>query len=184
MIDCECTARPPERVYLPKLRPEDNARILHESERFYEDSRKRGVRDSLYPKSPQEHIRTNVKGFNGELLFSRWSGIPWEPTPGQFKGGAPDFAPDIEVRTCYPRSDGEAYIKVVPADVALNPDRRFYGIARLSDGFALIGWVYAKDVEGFGTIDPGNRGKPMYQVQPKDAHRMSCSKGVQPDGSI
>lgn len=178
-VTCECQQRPVEKALLPRLTPEDNARIRAESERFQQDSAKRGSRDSLYAKAPEEHVATTIKGFNGELLFGLWAGIPWEPEPGQFKWGAPDFQPDIEVRTCYPRSDGQAYIKVTPLDIEVNPDRRFYGVARLSTGFHVIGWVYAREVADFGTVNPNGWGE-MYQVQPKDAHRLSCEKGVTP----
>ena len=171
-------------VNLPKLTKEDNARVKLEATRFQDDSEARGVRDSLYGKTRDGHIATTIKGFNGEVLFSRWSGIPWEPEPGAFKAGPADFPPDIEVRTVYPKQGGGApshpYLKVTPRDVQVNPRRRFYAISHENgQPFQLVGWCFADETDGMGTINPNGWGA-MFAVHPKDLHRISCKRGVQP----
>jgi hypothetical protein len=137
-----------------ELTPDEMAEAVECGQARFKKAGREKRKDYLGEPSPDAH----VLGAQGERVFSKWLGLPWDCTMNGF-GGAADVA-GCQIRTVPfgrpPR------LKVKDND----PDRRpCVLIVSSAPRFWIRGWIMAKDArKPEWTDDPGGRGKPQHFV--------------------
>lgn len=119
----------------------------------YDQSQRSKSKDRLSDPSIDSH----VLGAQGERVFSKWAGIPWECTTRRY-GGASDVA-GCQIRAV---SQAKKLAKVRDDDPGRTP---VVSVVANPPRFWIRGWILARDAKRDEWIaDPGGRGVPAYFV--------------------
>lgn len=128
----------------------------------FAQSQRRKSRDHFGEPSVDAH----VLGAQGERVFSKWVGVPWECTTGRY-GGASDVA-GCQIRAV---SSAKLTLKVRDSDPGRTP---VVSIVANPPRFWIRGWILARDAKRSEWIaDPGARSAPAYFVPSPHLRPMS-----------
>ena len=126
-----------------RVRPftiEERARILSHAKARHEDGFAVGRKDTRSQKTKERAMQADLTGAAGDLAYAIWRGVEWVPKLRTFKGGEPDFPPDIEVKTSSHRT-----LNLYDDDFAKNPDRPHYGVwqdrSTQPHTYWVLGWA-------------------------------------------
>lgn len=135
------------------------------------ESVKRGNvdRNGMEFKNDAEQWGANVSGALGELVFSKFLGIHWNPTINAPKG-EPDILPDWQIK-CLSKHWYDLTVRPDAVD-----DHKYVLITGVAPEYRVVGWIYAKDAKRKEWLeDKGGRGAPAYWVPQANLNKFSES---------
>ncbi len=175
-MSCICQQEEADRWKVAAFTEEERARITQAA--LAQESDSVGRLDSVAPKTVQMAVHRAAQGMAGELAFSMFFALDWDPKLRQFNGADPDFPASptqgphgIEVRTAETPT-----LKVTDRDVENCRDRTFWAMYRIEEGerwvYYVLGYVHPWEVEKYPQVDPGELGKPYRRITHDHMHRL------------
>jgi hypothetical protein len=130
----------------------------------HEASRSRADSDSVGPKTLADHFRADLVGAYGEMAYAVLFDVEWDM--GVDTHAAPDFPPDIELRTT-----SAVRGRLIVRDRGVHLDRR-YVLARWEGHHCVfLGWCWGTEAVRFPTSAPGGL-PPAHFIDAEALHRL------------